>query len=140
MAAWEAPAPGDIVWCRFPELPKRSPGPKPRPALVCDVEEREDGAIVTVAYGTSQQLNRLYTGEFAITKQGAPAAFKAAGLSFDTKFNVGQTVALPWGEGFFAVPPNAPLGQSPKLGSLHASVYRAAQAAHAAAEAARAGK
>ncbi len=95
---------------------------------------------MTVAYGTSQQLDRLHTGEFTITKQGTPAAFKAAGLSFDTKFDVGQTVSLPWGEEFFAVPPNAPLGQSPKLGSLHASVYRAVQAAHAAAEAARAGQ
>lgn len=104
---------------------------------MCDVEERDDGVIVTVAYGTSQQLTRLHTGEFAITKQGAPAAFKAAGISFDTKFNVSQAVALPWGEEFFGVPPNAPHGQSPRLGSLHASVYRAAQAAHAAVQATR---
>lgn len=58
-ARWTPPAPGDIVWCRFPNLPQRSTGPKPRPALVCDVTEREDGVAVTVAYGTSQSLNRL---------------------------------------------------------------------------------
>lgn len=107
---------------------------------MCNVEEREDGTIVTVAYGTTQQLNRLHTGEFTIRKQGATAAFKAAGLSFDTRFNIGQTVALPWVADFFAVPPNAPLGQSPKLGNLHASVYLAAQAVRVAAQAAKAGK
>jgi hypothetical protein len=97
---------------------------------VCDIEEREDGVAVTVAYGTSQQVNRLHAGEFSITKLSNPAAYGAAGLSFDTKFNVGQTVQLPWAEEFFAVPPRAPMGQNPKLGSLHASMYRAAQAAH----------
>ena len=33
-AAWKLPAPGDIVWCLFPEIPDIQPGPKPRPALV----------------------------------------------------------------------------------------------------------
>lgn len=130
MAAWQAPAAGDIVWCRFPELPRRDPGPKPRPALVCGVAEHEDGVAVTVAYGTSQGLQRLHRGEFAITRQGHPAAYASAGLSFDTKFNLGQLVELPWGDAFFAVPPHAPHGQHPRLGSLHASMMRAAQAAH----------
>ncbi|HEY2255569.1 MAG TPA: hypothetical protein VGI11_08020, partial [Variovorax sp.] len=129
MTKWAAPTPGDIVWCRFPNLPRRSPGPKPRPALVCGVTEREDGVAVTVAYGSSQGLNRLYGGEFAITKQGAPAAYSSAGLSFDTKFDFRQRVELPWNEDFFGVPPHAPHGQHPKLGSLHASMMRAAQAA-----------
>ena len=70
-AGWTPPAPRDIVWCRFPNLPQRSTGPKPRPALVCDVTEREDGVAVTVAYGTSQGLNRLRKGEFTITKRAA---------------------------------------------------------------------
>jgi hypothetical protein len=131
-AAWSLPAPGDIVWCRFPELPKRSPGPKPRPALVLDVTERKDGASVSVVYGTSQQLNRLSAGEFAITRQSHAAAYEAAGLSYDTKFDFKQSVELPWIEEFFAVPPRAPNGQQPKLGILHASMHRAAAAAHAA--------
>jgi hypothetical protein len=133
MPAWPLPAPGDIVWCRFPELPRRNPGPKPRPALVCDVTEHEDGVAVTVAYGTSQKLNRLYAGEFAITKQDHPAAYASAGLSFDTKFNLGQLVELPWSQAFFAVPAQAPYGQQPKLGSLHASMMRTVQAAYVAA-------
>jgi hypothetical protein len=127
---WTPPAPGDIVWCRFPELPRRSPGPKPRPALVSDVTEREDGVSVTVVYGTSQGLNRLHSGQFAITKQGSPAAYSNAGLSFDTKFDFKQSVELPWSEDFFAVPTHAPHGQHPKLGSLHASMMRAVQAAY----------
>ncbi len=130
MANWTPPTPGDIVWCHFPNLSRRNPGPKPRPALVCDVTEREDGVAVTVAYGTSQGLQRLHKGEFAITRQGNPAAYGSAGLSFDTKFDLRQSVELPWNEDFFAVPARAPHGQHPKLGSLHASMMRAAHAAY----------
>lgn len=97
---------------------------------MCDVTEREDGVAVTVAYGTSQGLQRLHKGEFAITKQGNPAAYGSAGLSYDTKFDLRQSVELPWNEDFFAVPARAPHGQRPKLGSLHASMMRAAHAAH----------
>jgi hypothetical protein len=126
---WTPPEPGDILWCHFPNLPRRSPGPKPRPALVCEVVERADGLAIIVAYGTSQGLNRLHGGEFAITKQGSPAAYSVAGLSFDTKFDLRQVIELPWNEDFFGVPPRAPHGQNPKLGSLHASMMRVAQAA-----------
>jgi hypothetical protein len=131
-ARWPLPAPGDIVWCRFPELPNQSPGPKPRPALVLEVIEREDGIEIAVVYGTSQRVDKLSAGEFAITRMGSAAAYKAAGLSHDTKFDFKQTARLPWSEEFFAVPPGAPNGQKPLIGALHASVIRAAAAAHAA--------
>lgn len=130
MALWTPPTPGDIVWCRFPNLPRRHPGPKPRPALVCDVTEHDDGVAVTVAYGSSQGLQRLHKGEFAITRLGNPAAYSSAGLSFDTKFDLRQLVELPWNADFFAVPARAQHGLNPKLGSLHASMMRAAQAAY----------
>jgi hypothetical protein len=84
---------------------------------------------VAVAYGTSPGVLKLYTGEFAITKESSPAAYAAADLSFDTKFDLRQQVELPWNEEFFAVPPLAPFGQQPKFGTLHASMARAAQAA-----------
>jgi hypothetical protein len=74
-------------------------------------------------------LNRLHAGEFAITKLGSPAAYGVAGLSFDTKFDLRQVIELPRTEDFFGVPPRSPHGQNPKLGSLHASLMRAAQAA-----------
>ena len=129
---WSPPSPGDIVWCRFPELPKHSPGPKRRPALVLEVIEQEDGVEIVVVYGTSQRVDKLSAGEFAITRLGHDAAYKAAGLSHDTKFDFKQTAHLPWNDEFFAVPPAAPNGQRPLLGSLHASMIRAAAAAHAA--------
>ena len=129
MAHWKPPPPCDIVWCHFPDLLLLNPGPKPRPALVCDVTEREDGVAVTVAYDTSQGLQRLHGGEFAITRQDNPVAYSGAGLSYDTKFDLRQSVELPWTEAFFAVPARPPHGQHPKLGSLHASMMRAALAA-----------
>ena len=72
-SAWPLPAAGDVVWCRFPHLPGRSPGPKPRPALVLEVTEREDGAEVKVVYQTVADLHEAcpnspgdwyFTGEY----------------------------------------------------------------------------
>ena len=126
---WESPEPGDIVWCRFPERPRDVPGPKPRPALVISVTERADGIVVTVAYGTSQQLDRLAAGEFAIRKAEDKAAYALAGLSYDTKFDLRTLVELPWNDSFFAVPPKPAHGQTPKLGSLHMGMKRAFAAA-----------
>jgi hypothetical protein len=59
---WKLPAPGDIVWCLFPEIPDIEPGPKPRPALVMSVERREDGDLVSVVYGTSQEPDPIENG------------------------------------------------------------------------------
>ena len=126
---WPAPEPGDIVWCRFPERPRDKPGPKPRPALVLEVTQRADGVEVKVAYGTSKKLGRLVAGEFAIRKSDNAAAYALAGLSYDTKFNLAETLALPWDNQFFAVPPNARHGQMPKLGSLHSGMMKVVAAA-----------
>jgi hypothetical protein len=130
---WSAPAVGDIVWCRFPELPDLRPGPKPRPALEIGVETRSDGVNVRVAYGTSRRVGQLHAREFSITRSFHPQAFLLAGLAEDTKFNLGEIVELPWEDRYFGVPPRPKHGQSPKLGTLHASVYQAAAATHAAA-------
>lgn len=130
---WKSPLVGDILWCHFPELPTLDPGPKPRPALVVQVTVKDDGAVVAVVYGTSQRLERLSSGEFAIRKAQDPATFALAGLSFDTKFNFKQIVELPWIDSFFKVPPKAAHGQSPKLGTLHPSMMHAARAAYLAA-------
>ena len=130
---WKPPVVGDILWCHFPELPEVDPGPKPRPALVAQVTIRDDGAVVAVVYGTSQRLDRLLSGEFAIRKSQNPAAFALAGLSFDTKFNFEQMVELPWADAFFKVPPRAMHGQNPILGTLHPSMMQAARASYLAA-------
>ena len=124
-----SPEPGDIVWCWFPQRPRDVPGPKPRPALVLTVTSHEDGIVVRVAYGTSQKLDRLTAGEFAIRKFAHPAAYALAGLSFDTKFDLKHTLEMPWNEHFFGVPPEARHGQNPKLGSLHIGMKKALEAA-----------
>jgi hypothetical protein len=74
-------------------------------------------------------VNRLYKGEFLIAKMQDPAAYVAAGLSYDTKFNLGNTIDLPFNDQYFSVPPHAPFGQIPKLGILHPSMVKAAATA-----------
>ena len=126
---WPAPEPGDIVWCPFPERPRDKPGPKPRPALVIEVAVRTDGIEVRVAYGTSQKLDRLRAGEFAIRKLDNAAAYALAGLSYDTKFNLREMLLLPWDSQFFAIPAEPQHGQIPKPGSLHSGMMKSVQAA-----------
>jgi hypothetical protein len=127
------PAPGDIVWCLFPHIPKLEPGPKPRPALVVGVETREDGSVVTVVYGTSQNIGRLRMGEVAIVQARHPAAYALAGLAHDTKFDFKAMVELPWTDRYFKTPPRSPHGNSPQLGTLHATIMHAVEAAYRAA-------
>lgn len=130
---WKLPAPGDIVWCLFPELPDIEPGPKPRPALVLSVESRDDGDLVRIAYGTSRNVTRLKTGEVAIIQANHPAAYELAGLAYDTKFDFKVIVELPWSDRYFKVPLRNRHGNTPKIGTLHATVLQAVEAAYRAA-------
>lgn len=127
---WQLPAPGDIVWCLFPQLPNIEPGPKPRPAIVVSVEQREDGDVVGVVYGTSQNVTRLKSGEVAITKTRHSAAYALAGLAYDTKFDFKHIIALPWSDRYFKVPLRNRHGNTPKMGTLHATVLHAVEAAY----------
>lgn len=131
-ANWKLPAPGDIVWCLFPEAPDTGPGPKPRPALVMSVDRYDNGDFVSVVYGTSKYLTRLRTGEVAIRKTSRPAAFSLAGLTADTKFDFKVIVDLAWTYRYFKVPPKSPHGNTPKLGTLHATVFSAVEVAYGA--------
>ena len=88
---------------------------------------------VLVAYGTSQKTDQLYAGEFRIAPQDGEA-YTLSGLSFPTKFNLGKAVELPYSTDWFAVPPAAPSGQSPKLGVLHPIIIRRVAAAWKAAQ------
>ena len=131
-AWWPEPAAGEIVWCHFPD--DIHPRPKPRPALILRVfDDTAPQFTVRVADGTSQKVTSLHSGEFAILRDRNPAAFLAAGLSYDTKFNLGQALDLPFSTGWFSVPPGAPHGQVPRLGILHPSLVKAVQAAFRAA-------
>jgi hypothetical protein len=132
MRRWTEPTAGDLVWCHFPD--SIQPKPKPRPGLILSTQvDGEATVFVSVAYGTSQKTDRLYSGEFRISKTEHPAAFKCSGLSYDTKFNLRNVVELPFIDAYFSVPPHAPHGQHPKLGTLHPSMVRIAAAAYFAA-------
>jgi hypothetical protein len=122
------PATGDIVWCRFPENKALVPGPKPRPGLVVRVGTIEGEPAAAVSYGTSKRVSGLRAGEFSIARV-EKEAFVLAGLSYDTKFNLAEVLELPFNDEWFAVPPRAPFGQSPKLGVLHPSLMHRAEAA-----------
>ncbi len=129
---WGEPAAGDIVWCHFPD--HTTARPKPRPALILVVFDDDAPEFhVRVAYGPSQRTTALHRGEFSILRDRNPAACEAAGLSYDTKFDLRRTLDLPYSTGWFSVPPKAPHGQRPKLGTLHPSLVRAVQAAFRAA-------
>ena len=116
---YSSPKAGDIVQCRFPQDKIRQPGPKERPALVIDVEEYElpDGStevFVTVAYGTSEDVDNCHPGELKIESSDPHA-----GLSFDTKFDIGNRVKLPFDDEWFAPWPNGRFGVHPKRGKLN---------------------
>lgn len=128
MKPWGEPTAGEIVWCHFPD--NINPRPKPRPALIVEVfDDAAPRFTVRVSYGTSQKTTQLYRGEFAILKSRNAAAYAAAGLNYDTKFNLLQLVDLPYTAEWFSVPPAAPHGQTPLLGTLHPSMVRAVEAA-----------
>jgi hypothetical protein len=46
---------------------------------------------------------RLKIGEVTITQAKNPAAFKLAGLAYDTKFDFKVIVDLPWSDRYFKV-------------------------------------
>jgi hypothetical protein len=130
MRWWPEPIAGDIAWCHLPD--HVHPKPKPRPGLITLTKEDNEGRLfVNVAYATSQKTDRLYSGEFRITKSEHPAAYASAGLSYDTKFDLSKMLELPYNDDYFSVPPHAPHGQNPKLGTLHPSMVRIAAAAFA---------
>jgi hypothetical protein len=132
-AAYALPSPGDIVWCRFPEDTRLKPAPKPRPVLILAVGVHEDDErlpMVRIAAGTSRKVTagKLYPWELLVESDGS-SAFQASGLSYTTKFNIRNTLELPYTSTFFEPPPLRPYGATPKLGSLHASYMAALRAA-----------
>lgn len=126
--AYPAPSAGDIVWCRFPEAEGIHPGDKARPGLVVDVDVSRTPPRVRVAYGTSRNVDRRASGEFAITPQDGNA-FKVTGLAVATKFSFRRTVVLDYTSLWFDLSPGEPLGETPVMGLLHPSLLRRAEQA-----------
>ncbi len=113
------PAPGDFVWCRFPEVMGK-PGPKLRPALVIGVFD-EDHKI-RVCYGTSQKtdIDQIYSGEFVLDPQDD--GFAISGLGPRTKFDLNNYFDLPFSTEYFAAHKGILISSpSPKMGALHSS-------------------
>ena len=127
--SFPAPEPGDIVWCRFPQLEGIRPGPKARPALVLSVDDARTPARVRVAYGTSRRTHELAPWEFSISPDDVEA-FRMAGLSQATKVSMLAVVILDYTSLWFAVAPGLPLRITPKMGVLHPNRVRHAQQAH----------
>ena len=101
----------------------------PCPALVLAVfDDNAPRFVACVAYGTSQRTTAPRRGEFAILRERHAVACEAAGLSSDTKFDMRQTLDLPYSTDWFSAPPAAPHGQRPVLGTLHPSLVRALEA------------
>jgi hypothetical protein len=131
---WGIPSAGDILWCAFPDSKALHPGPKHRPALAITVDNTDAPLYrILVAYGTSQRVGELFSGEFAITPADA-APYRLSGLSYPTKFNLRERALLPYTSDWFASPPAAPHGPMPRLGTLHPSLLNRFRAAAAAAD------
>jgi len=109
--------PLDVVYCCFPEEGRLVPPPKPRPALVLNVNDEGVPQRVEVAYGTSQRTTNKYSGEFELgPKDGS--VFTKTGLTEETKFDLGRTVWLPYNDRWFRPLPSVPRAATPKLGKL----------------------
>ncbi len=134
----QPPELGDVLWCRFPEVEGIRPGPKPRPCIVVwvsDVPAAGAPFRLRVVYGTSSFKGLPRSTEFDIDPAQHPAAYRQAGLSERTRFNLLKAVVVNYDDMFFALAPNGkgrPAGPTPRLGSLHPSRYRALQDANAA--------
>lgn len=86
-------------------------------------------------YGTSSFKGAPRPTEFDIDPLVHAAAYRQAGLSEPTRFNLLKTVVVNYDDMFFALAPNGKglsLGPTPRLGTLHPSRYRALQDANAA--------
>ena len=80
LAPFPLPAPGDLLWCRFPEGLPTAPGSNPRPGLGLAVGNLGGQRDVMIAFGTSQKADGLYAGEFLIEPVDG-LAYRAVGLS-----------------------------------------------------------
>ena len=114
------PVPYEIVWCRFPFAPQLGePGPYPRPALVRSTAIGVDNVgEVEVVYGTTTlKLDKRFY-DLIVSKM---SEMDACGLYRATRFDLDQTVWLPWNTDWFEVRSGF---FSPVIGKLTDSMIR----------------
>jgi hypothetical protein len=127
--AFPAPEPGDIVWCRFPNMEEIRPGPKPRPALVLSVDDERIPARVRVAYGTSRGTDEVAPWEIVVRPDDGEA-YRLAGVNCPTKFSMLKVVVLDYTSHWFGIAPGVPAHVTPRMGVLHPSLVARAHLAH----------
>jgi hypothetical protein len=95
-----APAPYDIVWCRFPTVEEPDfPAEKPRPGLIRQALQDQSGnAWVKVVYGTSVDPYRATLKDFTIATL---TEMNVCGLKQATRFCLDREMTLPWAKEFF---------------------------------------
>lgn len=94
------PAPYDIVWSRFPNTEDPAlPAPKPRPALVRQAFQDDQGRPwVRAVFGTSQDPYRSTFADFTIATL---AEMNMCGLKCATRFRLDRELDMPWSREFF---------------------------------------
>lgn len=95
-----APAPYEIVWCRFPYVEDPGiPGPVPHPGLVRVAFADNDGnPWVQVVYGTSSSPFKPGLEYFTVSKM---SEMDQCGLYRATRFCFDRCMELPWGPDYF---------------------------------------
>lgn len=109
--------PLDVVYCHFPEDGRLAPAPKPRPALVLNVNDETSPQRVEVAFGTSSKTTDKFAGEFELAPRDG-RVFERAGLVEESKFHLGRRAWLPYNGRWFKPRPSVPAKTTPKLGKL----------------------
>ena len=109
-----APAPYDIVWCRFPYVEEPElPGPENHPGLIRQAfADQQGNPWVRVVYGTSVDPNRRGNQYFTISKV---SELDACGLLRATRFCFDRCMELPWAAEYFEPPRSMP---TPIIGCL----------------------
>lgn len=123
MVSYPAPAPGDIVWCKFPEREHIRPA-KPRPALVLSVMDDATPIRVRVAYGTSRSITSISATEVLLSPENA-AAYALSGVSRPTKLCMTNIVILDYTDFWFDRAPGTHKKPGPQMGVLHPSLMGA---------------
>ena len=118
-----APAPYDIVWSNFPTVEDpRMPAPKPRPALVRQAFQDQDGnPWVKVVYGTSKDPYRGGPADFSVVTL---PEMQVCGLKQATRFRLDRELELPWSREFFECLADKP---TPIIGHMPAYEVRKLQ-------------
>jgi len=95
-----APAPYDIVWCRFPFVENPDfPAPESHPGLVRQAfADQEGNPWVEIVYGTSVDPNRSGNQYFTVSKV---SEMDACNLKYATRFCFDRSVQLPWSTEYF---------------------------------------